>query len=222
MLVFAYRLIPLCVRGVWLWSVCVFYSLCLVQPQMCTQPAPRPHTYYHSVLPSSILPNSIKASPPGVCIVNQALTIRPWLDPTHIQKTLDLFIHLSSFAWHQNALMSDQGDMPTSNCYSLHLQVRMLSNRPRQARLNEIFFFFLFFEARLCRCCAAHSILRGDTFPLPHPQTRRSSRESVKVICHGSRKVIRHNGKTGPRWPSFFSLFFHEYAQGIFREASGC
>lgn len=57
-------------------------------------------------------------------------------------------------------MMSDQGDMPTSNCYSLHLQVSLLSNRLRQGRLNEIFF-----EATLCRCYAALSILRGDNPP---------------------------------------------------------
>lgn len=36
------------------------------------KPNTLPQSHYHSTLPTTILLNAIKASPPGVCIVNQA------------------------------------------------------------------------------------------------------------------------------------------------------
>lgn len=53
--------------------ICVFSTVCVWSNHKCVHSQPlAPLTYYHSVLPSSVLLNSIKASPPGVCIVNQA------------------------------------------------------------------------------------------------------------------------------------------------------
>lgn len=65
------------------------------------------------------------------------LTKRRWLDPTHIQKHLIyLFISLSCMA--SRCIISDQGDMPTFKCYSLHLQVILSTNKFKQERINEI------------------------------------------------------------------------------------
>lgn len=65
------------------------------------------------------------------------LTIRRWLDPTHIQKHLIyLFIFTSSRA--SRCVIFDQGDIPTSKCNSLHQQVNLLTNKPKQDGINEI------------------------------------------------------------------------------------
>lgn len=70
------------------------------------------------------------------------LTIRRWLDPTHIQKHLIyLFIFLSRMA--SRCIISDQGDMPTSKCYSLHLQVDLLANKLKQIKWDS--------EGRMCK-----------------------------------------------------------------------
>lgn len=115
---------------------------------MCTQttpprPPPQPthtHTHskshYHSTLPSTILLNTIKALPLTLHC-KSGLTKRRWLDPTHIQKHLIyLFISLSCMA--SRCIISDQGDMPTFKCYSLHLQVILSANKFKQDRIDEI------------------------------------------------------------------------------------
>lgn len=75
---FACKPIPTCVWGVSLWSKCFPVSVFSLTT-MCTQTPslhPPTHTHakshYHSTLPSTILLNTIKALPLGVCIVNQA------------------------------------------------------------------------------------------------------------------------------------------------------
>lgn len=127
-------------------DLCVFRFLCWVWPQMCTQP---PHS--PSLPPTRPLaPISLPFLPSlhhftqchqglaSRCLhCKSGLTIRRWLDPTHIQKHLIyLFIFLSRTA--PRCIISDQGDIPTSKCYSLHLQVNLLSNKLKQDRLNEI------------------------------------------------------------------------------------
>lgn len=75
-------------------------------------------------------------------------TIRRWLDPTHIQKHLIyLFIFLSCMA--SRCIISDQADMPTSKCYSLHLQFDLLVNKLKQIKWDS--------EGRICKCrlCAS-------------------------------------------------------------------
>lgn len=190
----------------------VFHSLCLVEPQMCTKPAPRPHTYYHSVLPSSILPRSIKASLPGVCIVNQALTIRPWLDPTHIQKQL---IYLFIFPLLHGIKMHDVWPR-----WHAHFQLLFIAfaGQPvkQQAQTGKIKWDFFFFFLR--PCCADFVQLLQSSVGIPlHPQMHRSGIESVQVFCHCFREWTRLYSKTGPRWP----FFFHEYAQIFIEKLQG-
>lgn len=65
------------------------------------------------------------------------LTIRRWLDPTHIQKHL-IYLFIIPSCKASGCIISDQGDIPTSKCYSLRLQVNLLTNKLKQDRLNEI------------------------------------------------------------------------------------
>lgn len=193
-----------CVCGVFDSDLCVFHSLCLVQPQMCTQPAPRPHTDYHSVLPSSVLPNSIKASPPGVCIVNQALTIRPWLDPTQIQKHL---IYLFIFPLLHSIKMHDAWPR-----WHAHFQLLFIAfaGQPvkQQAQTGKIKWDSFFFLRPRCADVVLLLSSSQEDPPSPPsppspPQTHRSGIESVKVICHGFQEWTRPHSKTGPHWPFF-------------------
>ena len=65
------------------------------------------------------------------------LTIRRWLDPTHIQKhPIYLFRFLSCRP--SGCIISDQGDISTSKFYSLVLQVNLLPDKLKQSRHNKI------------------------------------------------------------------------------------
>lgn len=116
--------------------LCVFRFLCWVQPQMCAQPPPAPVS-----LPFCPSLHHFTQRHQGLaswCLhCESGLTIRRWLDPTHIQNHLIyLFIFLSCMA--SRCIITDQGDIPTPKCYSLHLQVNLLTNKLKQDRLNEI------------------------------------------------------------------------------------
>lgn len=133
-------------------DLCVFQIFCVGSNHKCVQsPPPPPSTHRHTDTQTQHpAPISLPFHPShhhftqchqglaSWCLhCKSGLTIRRWLDPTHIQKHLIyLFIFLSCTA--SRCIISDQGDIPTSKCYSLHLQVNLLTNRLKQGRLNEI------------------------------------------------------------------------------------
>lgn len=174
--------------GVWLWSVCFPLSVF----------GPTTNVYTASPSPPYLLPFSpslqrFTEQHQGLaswCLhCKSGLTIRPWLDPTHIQKHL-IYLFILLFCMASRCVRSDQGDMITSNCYSLHLQVSLFSNRPRPARLNEIL---------RPRCANGGSFhpQRGDA----PPRMSRSGVGAVKTIRHGFREWTWLCCKTGPRRP---------------------
>lgn len=98
----AYRLIPLCVCG-------VFDSMCFPQPVFgpttnvyTVSPSP-PYLLPFSSSLQRFLPNSIKASPPWCLHCKSGFDNKAMIRPYSYSKARDLFIHLSSFAWHQDA-----------------------------------------------------------------------------------------------------------------------
>lgn len=119
--------------------ICVFSDFCVESGCKCVYTAPNSPTPislpFHPSLRRFTQRHQGLASWCLHC--KSGLTIRRWLDPTHIQKHLIyLFIFLSCRA--SRCIISDQGDIPTSKCYSLHLQVNLLTNKLKQDILNEI------------------------------------------------------------------------------------
>lgn len=141
--VFACRPIPPCLWAVCALAVCFLISVLGLTTNVYTAPPPPP-------FPSPSAPVSLPFLPflhhftrhhQGLgcrCLhCKSGLTIRRWLDPSRIQKHLIyLFIFLSCTA--SRCIISDQGDIPTSKCYSLRLRVNLLTNKLRQDRLNEV------------------------------------------------------------------------------------
>lgn len=146
LLVFAWMPVPECVCE---WGAGEMFAPCYAFSDFCVE-SDHKCVHIHPLPPPSPAPILLPFHPSlhhfpqrhqglaSWCLhCKSVLTIRRWLDPTHIQKHLIyLFIFPSCRA--SRCIIFDQGDIPTSKCYSLHQQVKLFTNKLKQNIVNEI------------------------------------------------------------------------------------